>query len=125
MAIDLDPIRARLAVLNTPSPWECRSSIPYTGKSVVVTPDDSLIVASEVYSDDAIFIAHAPEDTAALVAEVERLRAQLMAERDTLRTMVSQLHDELAKWFLGESKVRDETEALLAEAERLLREPAK
>lgn len=81
-ALDLDPIRARLAAA-TPGPWYSEW-VPDDDWIVVYGQPHGAYVCPEVCTltddADAEFIAHAPADIAALLAEVERLREQLAEE---------------------------------------------
>jgi hypothetical protein len=94
MALDLEPIKARLSAA-TPGPWKrYYAGIDLDGEEMwyvghnggTVTIDG---VAGDIpYTPDAEFIAHAPSDIAALVAEVERLRkvAEAAAEAIDAKT---------------------------------------
>ena len=89
-ALDLDPIRARLAAA-TPGPWENDGggevgqhwSSPQPLASIVSTEVSCMAycyggsAAGVIRDEDADFIAHAPTDIAALLAEVERLRKHI------------------------------------------------
>ena len=90
-AIDLEPIKARLAAA-TPGPWEpniyserppivvaMTSHLPMVGRNgfrEVICEHQSIHYDSQVEAN-ARLIANAPTDLAALIAEVERLREAL------------------------------------------------
>lgn len=83
-ALDLDPIRERLAAA-TPGPWDHN-----TAAELIQTEKGDTVVVPAWFGEDlprwegAEFIAHAPADVAALVAEVERLRENPRDEHHTM-----------------------------------------
>ena len=119
----LEAIRKRV-VAATAGPW-----IPfygYDGEAVVVAPtNEHGEIATDMYDNDAEFIAHASEDIPALLAEVERLREKnedmrikvevtdesaesIIAENERLQNALSEIAD-IADWDYGLEHAKDIT----------------
>jgi hypothetical protein len=76
----LAEIRARLAGLATPTPWDVDVVRGSWTDSVVSQVEPHAIVAQWIVSTDAAFIASAPDDIAWLLDEIERLRSDCRFE---------------------------------------------
>lgn len=80
----LKEIKARCEAA-TPGPWEVGYS-SLGGMTVVnVRGSEFPCWKTQIYKDDAEFIAHARQDVPWLVAEVERLRAELAVGRAIIK----------------------------------------
>lgn len=84
-------IRDRLEAA-TPGPWEAWAGLTHDGeRQDGISPrgdlniDVCFTIISPQGSEDAEFIAHAPDDIEFLLAEVERLQNDLEVARDALR----------------------------------------
>ena len=75
--LDLEPIRARLKLLNRWEGW-------------LITEDAD---ADANKQDERAFVQNAPDDIAALIEEVERLRLQLEETEDELCEVKERLDD--------------------------------
>jgi hypothetical protein len=92
-ALDVGPIKARMAALVVPLPWEITGhieddlvdirseSVEWSDGSDMVPKSSpeamGIAVACDMFEEEADFFLHAPADISSLIAEVERLRAQL------------------------------------------------